>query len=170
MLNTPNETLFFENCLAECGLAAHGKNFQRMGLAEIAADPGQVQAVRRTLHDVRTGADAVLARGKPAEDTLGLSPQEWEYRWAAWAASRKAAFYTRAGLLLLGESEHLPYFLNTLKTTHNIVFQCAASDLLQFATGCFLNGPEEDLSGHDLAKWWNQTFESAKVGLKRTNS
>jgi hypothetical protein len=164
MLNTPNEKLFFENCLAECGLS--GPNYQRLTLAQVTADPGQTQALKRTLHDVRSGADAVLARGKPAEDTLGLSPQEWERRWSAWAASRKAAFYARAGLLLLGESEHLPYFLTTLKSTHNIVFLCAASDLLQFATGYFLNGLEEDLNGRDLSKWWAQQFEAGKVSLK----
>ena len=164
MLNTPNETLFFENCLAECGLA--GQNFQRLKLSQVTGDPGQTQALKRTLHDVRTGADAVLARGKPAEDTLGLGSREWEQRWSAWAASRKAAFYARAGLLLLGESEHLPYFLHTLKTTHNIVFQCAVSDLLQFATGHILSGPEEDLNGSDLAKWWAQNFEAGKVSLK----
>lgn len=165
MLNTPNEALFFENCLAECGLT--GQNFSRLSLASIIADPAQAQALKRTLHDVRTGADAVLARGKPAEDTLGFSPREWEYRWSAWAASRKAAFYARAGLLLLGESENLPYFLNTLKTSHNIVFLCAASDLLQFATGHFLNGPEEELNGPDLAKWWSQNFEAGKIALNQ---
>ena len=164
MLNTPNEILFFDNCLAECGLS--GPNFQRISFTEIMADPGRNQAIKRTLHDILTGADAVLERGKPDEDTLGLSPREWEYRWSAWAASRKAAFYARAGLLLLGESEHLPYFLSTLKTSHNIVFQCAASDLLQFATGHFLNGPEEELSGHDLAKWWTRNFEAGKIRLK----
>jgi hypothetical protein len=164
MLNTPNETLFFENCLAACGLT--GQNFRRLSLSDFMADSSQTQALKRTLHDVRTGADAVLARGKPAEDTLGLSSQEWEYRWSAWAASRKAAFYARAGLLLLGEGEHLPYFINTLKTSHNIVFLCAASDLLQFATGRFLNGPEEELNRHDLAKWWTQNFEAGKISLK----
>lgn len=164
MLNTPNEVLFFENCLAECGLA--GQNFQRLSLSGITADPGQMQALKRSLHNIRTGADAVLGRGKPAEDTLGLTLQEWEYRWSAWAASRKAAFYARAGLLLLGENEHLPYFLSTLKTSHNIVFLCAASDLLQFATSHFLNGPEEDLSGPDLAKWWTTNFETGKISLK----
>ncbi len=164
MLNTPNEVLFFENCLAQCGLT--GQNFRRLSLSDVKADPGQAAALKRTLHDVRTGADAVLARGKPAEDTLGLSPKEWEYRWSAWAASRKAAFYARAGLLLLGESENLPYFLNTLKTSRNIVFQCAASDLLQFATGHFLNGPEEELNAQNLAKWWAQNFEAGKISLK----
>ena len=169
MLNTPNEALFFENCLAECGLSGAEK-YQRISLAEVMAEPGRTQSIRRTLRDVLTGADAVLARGKPAEDTLGLSPREWEYRWSAWAASRKAAFYARAGLLLLGEDEYLPYFLNTFKTNHNIVFQCAASDLLQFATGHLLNGPEEDLGARDLAKLWEKAFEAGKISLKTIDS
>lgn len=164
MLNTPSEDLFFENCLVESGLV--DGRFQRIALAEVKTNPGQRKVVKKALRDIQTGADAVLARGKPAEDTLGLTAQEWEYRWSAWVASRKAAFYTRAALLMLGATEFLPYFLNTLKTTHNIVFQCAASDLLQHATGHLLNGPEEDLSSGELAKWWTAAFESGKVRLK----
>ncbi len=164
MLNTPDEAFFFENCLVETSLV-NGR-FQRLSLADMKADPAQRKLLKRALRDVQTGADAVLARGKPAEGTLGFSQHEWEYRWSAWVASRKAAFYARAALLLLGEIELLPYFLNALKTSPNIVFICASSDLLQHATGHFLNGPEEDLAGNELANWWIQHFDNGKVSFK----
>jgi hypothetical protein len=164
MLNTPGTTFFFENCLVESGLV--DGRFQRISLAEVKADAGLRQALIRTLRDILTSADTILARGKPAEETLGLSPQEWEYRWSAWAASRKAAFYARAALLMLGQTELLPYFLNTLKTSHNIVFICATNDLLQYTTGHILNGPEEDLPGRQLAAWWNQKLDSREITFK----
>lgn len=164
MLNTANEASFFENCLVETGLV--DGRFQRITLAEVRASAERQTALKRALRDIQTGADAVLARGKPAEDTLGLSLQEWEYRWSAWVASRKAAFYSRAALFLLGEAEFLPFFLNTLKTSHNIVFICATSDLLQHASGYILNGPEEDLPAARLADWWEQNFALGKVTLQ----
>jgi hypothetical protein len=164
MLNTPGAAFFFENCLVESGLV--DGRFKRISLAEVKADTGQRQALKRALRDIQTGADTILARGKPAEETLGLSPQEWEYRWSAWAASRKAAFYARAALLMLGETELLPYFLHTLKTSPNIVFKSAASDLLQYTTGHILEGPEEDLSGRQLAAWWNQKLDRREITFK----
>src|SRR4051794_32180984 len=99
MLNTPSEAFFFENCLVESGLV--DGRFQRIALAEVKTNSSQRKALKKALRDIQTGADAILARGKPAEDTLGLSAQEWEYRWSAWVASRKAAFYARAALLML---------------------------------------------------------------------
>lgn len=157
MLNYPNAQQFFENCLRESGLL-DGRS-PGLSLNEVRADLVAKKTLVRTLRDIQTGADAVLARGKPAEDTLGLSLAEWERRWSAWAASRKAAFFTRAALLLLGERAQLAYFINTLKTSHNLVFLGASSDVLQHATGHYLNGPEEDLPNAALARRWEQLLE-----------
>ncbi|HEX2913644.1 MAG TPA: hypothetical protein VH186_22765 [Chloroflexia bacterium] len=152
MLNYPSAERFFDNCLLECGLLESKK--QHVALAQIKADPAARSALLRTLRDIQTGADAVLARGKPAEDTLNLPANEWEKRWNAWAASRKAAFFSRAAMLMLGEKEFFPYFVQTLSSSFNIVFLGASSDVLQHATKLYLNGPEEDLSNSELARWW----------------
>ncbi len=155
MLNYPSAERFFDNCLQEAGAGASGFGPQ-ISLSEVRLNPEKCKAVVKALRDIQTGADAVLARGKPAEDTLGLTFAEWERRWMAWAASRKAAFFSRAALLLLGQAEYFDYFVATLKASHNIVFLGGANDALQHATGCYLSGPEEDLDNADLARWWEE--------------
>lgn len=152
MLNYPTAQRFFENCLIESGLVEN--EFEAPGLEEAKSNPATHRALVKALHDIQSGAEAVLARGKPAEDTLNLPPIEWERRWSAWAASRRAAFFSRAALLLLGEQEYVKYFLNTLRTSYNIVFLGGANDVLQHATGQYLSGPQEDLTNADLAAWW----------------
>lgn len=163
MLNYPSAERFFENCLVEAGML-DGK-LQRLGLKEVRAEAGLRQAVVRALYDIQTGADAVLARGKPAEDTLELTPLEWERRWTAWAASRRASFFSRAALLLLGEREHFSYFIKTLNSSHNIVFLSGANDVLQHTSGRYLNGPEEDLPHAELAKWWEQRAAAGELNI-----
>jgi hypothetical protein len=152
MLNYPTAERFFENCLVEAGLVEGER--QGPSLEEAKSNPAVRRALVKALEDIKSGADVVLAKGKPAEDTLNLPPIEWERRWSAWAASRRAAFFARAALLMLGEKEYFDYFLNVLRTSHNIVFLGGASDVLQHATGYYLSGPQEDFTNAELAKWW----------------
>ena len=161
MLNYPDVELFFDNCLNEAGIKSD--QAAPLSLVAISADLTLFQTLLATLHDLVNGADAVLARGKPAEDTLRLSDQEWEWRWTAWVASRKAAFFGRAALLLLGDTEQQTYFVKTLRTSHNIVFISAANDVLQHATGRYLNGPEEDLPHTQLAVWWESQLHFVAI-------
>ncbi len=157
MLNYPSAERFFENCLIEAGVVSgYSSNLK---LAEVEENPAVRQPLVKTLLDIQSGADAILAKGKPAEDTLNLPPKEWERRWSAWVASRRAAFFSRAALLLLGEQAYFGYFLDVLRTSHNIVFVGGASDVLQHATGQYLSGPEEDLSNSELANWWEQRLK-----------
>ncbi len=149
MLNYPNPERFFENCLIEAGLSEVA-----FKLNEARNNPAIRNPLTRALLDIQTGADAVLARGKPSEDSLKLTFEEWDRRWTAWAASRKAAFYSRACLLMLGKTECKDYFIKTLRTSHNIVFLGAASDGLQHSSGRYLNGPEEDFTNAQMADLW----------------
>ncbi len=158
MLNVPGANRFFENCLVECGLL-DGK-LQRVTLSQFVSDEKARSSLSRTLRDIKAGADKILNQGKPndLENAPNLTFEEWEWRWNAWAASRKAAFYSRAALFLLGEEipTHFSYFTNLLRTSHNIVFVSAANDVLQHATKRYLTGSEEDLGKTQLANWWEQ--------------
>jgi len=161
MLNHQSADKFFEHCLTECGLIEAWS--QNLTLEQfVSNEKGRAELVK-TLHDIKTGADAVYSRGKPNEIGADLSMAEWENRWNAWAASRKAAFYSRAALFLLGEMEHFEYFVQVLQNSHNIVFLSASSDVLQHATKRYLIGPEEDLSRNQLADWWEAQAFSLKL-------
>jgi hypothetical protein len=160
MLNYQSAAKFFEHCLMVCGLMGEGS--QRATLAQFTGDEKANAELIRALHDVQTGADATFGKGKPNENGINLSAEEWERRWSAWAASRKAAFYSRAALFLLGETTHFDYFLETLRTSDNLVFLSATSDVLQHATGCYLNDREEDLTKNQLVEWWEKQRSSLK--------
>ncbi len=162
MLNYQSADRFFEHCLVEIGLLDGWT--QRATLTQFTEDEKARVALIKSLHDIQSGADATYNKGKPNEDAEAAQNQtEWERRWNAWAASRKAAFYSRAALFMLGESQHFDYFVNTLRTSHNIVFQGAASDVLQHVTKQYLNGSDEDLNRTQLADWW----EKYQAGWKR---
>ncbi len=163
MLNYPSAERFFENCLLEAGLVESWS--KPVMLSEIQANPALRREVLKSLRDVMIGADAVLAKGKPAEDTLNLPAKEWERHWSAWASSRRAAFFARSALLMLRQPEYFDYFLDILRTSHNIVFLSGASDVLQHASGHYLSGPEEDLSNGALASWWEKQQVKAKGRL-----
>jgi hypothetical protein len=160
MLNYQSIDKFFERCLVECGLAdGWSRHFT---LAQFTGDEKAKTGLIKTLHDVQTGADATYSQGKPNESGANLGFDEWERRWNAWAGSRKAAFYSRAALFLLGEKAHFSYFLDILRTSHNLAFLGAANDALQHGTGHYLNGPEEDLTKNQLANWWETQFPNFK--------
>lgn len=161
MLNYQNVDKFFDHCLMECGLTDGWS--QRFTLTQFKSDEKARATLIKTLHDIQTGADATYRKGKPNEIGPDLSAEEWERHWNAWASSRKAAFYSRASLFLLGESHHFRYFLDILTTSHNIVFLSAASDVLQHATGRYLSGPEEDLTKVQLADWWQKQSSSLNI-------
>lgn len=163
MLNFPNEEKLFEACLVETGVSDGWS--RHIGLAEVRADAGKCKTLTKALRDIVSGADAVLARGKPAEDTLGLSMEEWEKRWMAWAGARKAAFFGRAALLLLGEAEHFGYFTGTLRKSQNLVFLTGANDVLQHATGVYLTDAQETLGNPELAAWWDEQFAVGKLKI-----
>ncbi len=163
MLNYPDPERFFENCLLETEVM--DGPLPAMILPQVQSNPALKKSLLRTLRDIRLGADSVLARRKPAEETLGLTVEAWEHRWVAWAASRKAAFYSRAAMLMLGETEYFSYFVKTLNSSHNIVFLCSASDALQHATGRYLSGAEEDLAYSELASWWEQQHTSGSLSV-----
>ena len=152
MLNYPNAERFFDNCLIEAGVSYSWSS--NPTLQGIQADPGLRQALLKALRDIQNGADAVLQRGKPAEDTLNLTTQDWEHRWAVWAGSRTAAFFSRAAMLMLGQVEYKPYFIQTLHNSHNLVFLGGASDVLQHSSGHYLTGPLEDMTNAQMAEWW----------------
>lgn len=154
MLSYQSADKFFEHCLVECGLLDGWS--QHVTLAQFKQDDKATSALLKTLQDIRSGADVTFAKGKPNENPGNLSGEEWERHWNAWAASRRAAFYSRASLFLLGDSQYFKYFVETLRTSHNIVFQSGANDVLQHATGHYLNGPEEDLGRLQLAEWWDK--------------
>jgi hypothetical protein len=163
MLNFPNEEKLFEACLVETTVTDGWS--RHIGLAEVRAAADKRRMVTKALRDIVSGSDAVLARGKPAEDTLTLSMDEWEKRWTAWAAARKAAFFGRAALLLLGESEHIGYFTRTLRASHNLVFLTGANDVLQHATGVYLTEAQEVLGNPELAAWWDEQFAGGKLKI-----
>jgi hypothetical protein len=154
MLNYQSADRFFEHCLVECGLLDGWS--QHATLSQFKEDEKACAALIKTLQDVRLGADLTFRKGKPNESGAGLDFEEWERRWSAWAASRKAAFYSRAALFLLGDNSYFGYFIDTLRSSHNLVFLGASSDVLQHATGRYLNGPEEDLTKSQLADWWEK--------------
>ncbi len=150
MLNYQTPAAFFENCIYECGLSEYWP--QGLALAGVREDGRGRAEVVRLFEDMRAGADAILAGGKPVEADLDFA--EWSRRWSNWANSRKAAFFSRAALFMLGETSYANYFLDTLRNSHNIVFLGASSDVLQHAIGRYLDGPTEDLSKTQLADWW----------------
>lgn len=151
MLNYQTPDAFIENCLYECGLSGYWP--KPLILAGLRADKrGQAEVVR-LLEDLRVGADDILAKGKPVEADLDLA--EWSRLWSNWANSRKAAFFSRAALFMLGNTRYAGYFLDTLRSSLNIVFLGASNDVLQHATGRYLDGPAEDLSKNQLADWWD---------------
>ena len=150
MLNYQTPAAFFQNCLYECGLSGNWP--QGLTLAGLREDKRSRTEVVRLFEDLRAGADVNLARGKPVEADLDFA--EWSRRWSNWANSRKAAFFSRAALFMLGDASYRSYFLDTLRNSHNIVFLGASSDVLQHATGHYLDGPIEDLSKTQLADWW----------------
>ncbi len=164
MLNVPGPDRFFENCLVECGLV-DGK-IQRVTLGQFSTEDKARAGLCRTLKSIMLGADKILAQGKPndLENAKTLPFEEWERRWKGWAASRKAAFYSRAALFMLGQdfTQNFNYFLNILRNSHNILFIGAANDVIQHATGLYLNGPPEDFERKQLAGWWENNFISAQ--------
>lgn len=159
MLNYADKNTFFVNCLVQCGLTDGRLSFLP-NLEALQSDEKMRTSLKRSLNDIRVGADAVFARGKPAENTLGISFEEWEQRWTAWSSSRSAAFHSRAALFMLGEQHYLGYMLNILRSSHNAVFLSNASDLLQHASGHYLSGPSEDLTRDQLADYWERRFNS----------
>lgn len=161
MLNYQSVDRFFEHCLMECGLTDGWS--QHLTLSQFTGDEKARTSLIKTLQDIRVGADLTYRKGKPNESSPELDMDQWEKRWSAWAASRKAAFYSRAALFLLGDQGNFKYFLEVLRTSHNIVFLSAASDVLQHATGRYLNGYEEDLSKGQLADWWEKQHLSLKL-------
>ncbi|MEI6043838.1 MAG: hypothetical protein WCS37_05545 [Chloroflexota bacterium] len=154
MLNYQSADKIFEHCLTVCGLI--NEKSLRATLAELAKYNLVSALVIKALHDLQTGADATYSKGKPNENGVNLSAEEWERRWNAWVASRKVAFYSRAALFLLAETDYFDYFLEILRTSDNLVFLSAASDVLQHATGCYLDEREEDLTKSQLVQWWEK--------------
>ena len=150
MLNYQTPDAFFENSLLECGV--HEYLTQSLSLKQVKQDSQMQKELIRILQDIREGADAVYNKGKPVE--AGLDFEEWSKKWSAWASARKAAFFCRAALYILGDRSLSGYFLETLRNSHNIVFLGASSDVLQHATGHYLEGPEEDLTKQPLVDLW----------------
>ncbi len=150
MLAYSNLEKFFNNCLEKSGL-----NGQALPTLEQVRDNADLQKeVVCSLNDLRSGADTIFARGKPAGEVAAFA--EWESRWNTWTAARSAAFYSRAALLMLGQKEYFDYFLKTLKISDNLEFLSCASDVLQHATGHYLSGKNEELTKLQLADYWQQ--------------
>jgi hypothetical protein len=155
MLNYQSADSFFEHCLEQCGLTAASWQSGRVPtLAQLQADQSQRAELMARLQDIKQGADAVFAKGRPAEDTLELDLTEWERRWVAWTAARTAAFHSRAALFLLGERAEFDYLVGILRSSQNLVFLSGASDALQHGTGHYLSGPNEELTRQQLAEYW----------------
>ncbi len=153
MLNHLNPDAFFENCLQQCALlTTEGQT--RPTLSQLKADEKLRASLVRTLTDIKIGSDTIFARGKPSDIIADFN--EWERRWSAWASSRTAAFHSRAALLMLGDKSHFDYFLNVLRTSHNLAFLSASSDVLQHATSHYLSGPAEELNKAHLADYWQR--------------
>jgi|GEM_PF-1974620 len=153
MLNHLNPAAFFENCLQQCALlTAEGQPLPT--LSQLKADEKLRALMLRTLTDIKIGSDAIFAKGKPSDNIADYV--EWERHWSAWASSRTAAFHSRAALLMLGDKGHFDYFLSVLRTSHNLAFLSASSDVLQHATGHYLTGPTEELSKAHLADYWQK--------------
>jgi hypothetical protein len=154
MLNYPNLENFFLNCLEQCGLVDSYYQTTTPTLAQLKADPKLQAAMVRSLNDIKSGADAMYESGKPADS---ITPyEEWERRWSAWTASRTAAFYSRAALMLLGDKSYFPYFIEILRDSQNLAFLSSSNDLLQHYSGYYLSGPEEDLTSSKLAGFWEK--------------
>jgi hypothetical protein len=150
MLAYSNPEKFFNNCLEKSGL--DGQVLPT--IAQIKADAELQKVVVRTLNDLRNGADAIFVRGKPSGEVADFA--EWESHWTNWTASRSAAFYSRAALLMLGQKEYFGYFINTLKDSDNLEFLSCASDVLQHASGHYLFGENEELTRFQLSDYWQQ--------------
>ena len=150
MLNYQTPDAFFEHCLSECGLKTLLPT--QLTLNEVRSNRQTYQEVLHTLQDLRKGADTIFERGKPSDKNLSV--EVWTQRWTDWSNARKAAFFSRAALFVLGDQSYAEYFVNTLRASYNIVFLGASSDALQHATGQYLEGPDEDLTQDKLADWW----------------
>jgi hypothetical protein len=144
---------FFENCLEQCALR-DSRQRKAPTLSEAKADESLHRTLVRALNDLRSGADAVYARGKPSGETDDYA--DWGQRWQAWVSARTTAFYSRAALVMLAEKGYLAYFLEILRTSDNLAFLGASNDLLQHASGYYLSGAEEDLTRSQLADFWQQ--------------
>lgn len=157
MLSFADKNVFFENCLVQCGLT-DGRLQVVPSLTNIQNDERLRINLLRLLEDIRAGADAVYEKGKPAENSLGLDLTEWERRWQAWSAARSAAFHSRAALFMLGQKQHLDYFLQIIRKSQNAVFLSGATDLMQHAVGHYLSGTNEELTRDALADYWQKFY------------
>lgn len=152
MLNYQTPDALFNYCLYECGLADFANS--SLKIEDLLQDSSARAQFVRTLEDMRSGAEAVYKKGKPSEKELEYD--EWLRQWQAWSSARKVAFYSRAALLLLGDTSHVSFFLETLAKSHNIVFLVVSRDLLQHLAGQYTQEPLEELSADEIHAWWEK--------------